>query len=471
MLHWTLLLLAIRCSFAAVTIGNLTVLSYNVAGLPGKLRKILREYHMIRTEYLFPELLSSGNPATNTPLISSRLKPYNIINVQEDFNYHAALYASDTHVYRTSTSGGAGIGSGLNTLSDYPFIDFERTTWANCNLNGGDCLTPKGFTFMRVRVSEGVWVDVYNLHTDAGSDAGDISARGKNFAQVSGYIAKWSAGMPVIVMGDTNARYTRPGDAETLASFISGNGFTDAWIVNARGGSVPASGSAALVCDFPFAAGTTQGQMVACEVVDKIFIRASPSLTFTASTFVNANNAFVDSVGAPLSDHYPIMSTLTWRLSSSIRMGDPVGGPHGNPFNDIPALLSGAIPKLSSITIRGGNRVDGISYTVQHSSGSTTTTSHGGSGGTAYTIALVANERVVETYACSGKYNDTTRVFYLRLTTNLGRTLAAGKTTSDCVAVGVPSDAGMSGAWGLVAFWGRDGNEVDRVAPIWGAVY
>jgi hypothetical protein len=267
---------------------------------------------------------------------------------------------------------------------------------------------------LRVRVSEGAWVDVYNLHTDAGSDSGDISARGKNLAQLSGYISKWSVGMPVLVMGDTNARYTRSGDAETLASFVSSNGFTDAWIVNARGGSVPVSGSPALVCDFPFAAGTTQAQMVACEVVDKFFFRASPSLTFTASTFVNANNDFVDSAGAPLSDHYPTMSTLSWRLSSSIRLGDPVGGPYGNPFN-ASLLVSGTsstgIPKLSSITIRGANRVDGISYIVQYSSGSTTTTTHGGSGGTAYTLALGTNERVVETYTCSGKYNDTTRVF------------------------------------------------------------
>jgi hypothetical protein len=63
---------------------------------------------------------------------------------------------------------------------------------------------------------------------------------------------------------------------------------------------------------------------------------------------------------------------------------------------------STGIPKLSSITIRGGNRIDGISYTVQCSSGSTTTTSHGGSSGTAYTISLGVNERVVEAYVCSG---------------------------------------------------------------------
>ena len=48
--------------------------------------------------------------------------------MQEDFNYHANLYAADNHPYRTATSGGAGIGSGLNTLSEawYDGDDFER---------------------------------------------------------------------------------------------------------------------------------------------------------------------------------------------------------------------------------------------------------------------------------------------------------------------------------------------------------
>ncbi|EEB93193.1 hypothetical protein MPER_08188, partial [Moniliophthora perniciosa FA553] len=147
----------------AATSGSFSVLTYNVAGLP--------------------ELLSSGNPEVNTPLISAKLAPYNHINVQEDFNYHAALYASDHHAYRTPTSGGVPFGSGLNTLSDFPYIDFERITWSKCNPNNGDCLTPKGFTFMRVRVADGVLVDFYNLHTDAGSDPGDRDARASNFAQ------------------------------------------------------------------------------------------------------------------------------------------------------------------------------------------------------------------------------------------------------------------------------------------------
>ncbi|KJA24273.1 hypothetical protein HYPSUDRAFT_65762 [Hypholoma sublateritium FD-334 SS-4] len=451
MLHWSCIFLAlsIRSTLAATIVGNLTLLSYNVAGLP--------------------ELLSSGDPSVDTPLISPRLKPYNIINVQEDFNYHAELYASDSHAYRTATSGGAAIGSGLNTLSDFPFIDFDRVKWSDCNLNGGDCLTPKGFTFMRVRVSDGAWLDVYNLHTDAGDEAGDIAARAKNLAQVSAYMATWSIGMPAIVMGDTNSRYTR--DSDALHTFLSSTGTTDLWIADIRAGVYPASGAAALVCDFPFAAGTTQAQMMACEVVDKMFLRASPALAFPATTIANPNDAFVNSTGAPLSDHYPLTSTVSWKLSSAIRLADPIGGPHGAHFNDVPALLSGStIPKLTSITIRGGNRVDGVSYTTVSGTASTTTT-HGGTGGTAYTLAIASGERVTSVYACTGKYSDTTRVFYLQVTTNQGRTLSAGKTTSDCTTATVPTDAGSPGAWGLVAFWGRDGDEIDRIAPIWGASY
>src|SRR4051794_2341820 len=66
--------------------GTFTVLTYNVAGLP--------------------EGLSSSHPATDTPLISPRLAGYDIVDVQEDFNYHAAPYAGDNHPYRTATSGG-----------------------------------------------------------------------------------------------------------------------------------------------------------------------------------------------------------------------------------------------------------------------------------------------------------------------------------------------------------------------------
>jgi hypothetical protein len=66
--------------------------------------------------------------------------------IREDFNYHGPLYAGDNHPYRTTTSGGVPFGSGLNTMSKYPFIDLHRVAWTRCWIGLGDCLTPKGFT-------------------------------------------------------------------------------------------------------------------------------------------------------------------------------------------------------------------------------------------------------------------------------------------------------------------------------------
>lgn len=87
----------------------------------------------------------------------------------KDFNYHAYIYETDTHPYRTATSGGVPFGSGLNTLSNFDWINFERVKWETCSdASSADCLTPKGFTFMRAVVDDGIYVDLYNLHADAG---------------------------------------------------------------------------------------------------------------------------------------------------------------------------------------------------------------------------------------------------------------------------------------------------------------
>ncbi|KAK7455174.1 hypothetical protein VKT23_011045 [Stygiomarasmius scandens] len=444
----SLTFLASSCA-AATTSGSFNILSYNVAGLP--------------------EILSSSDPNTNTPLISPRLAPYSIIHVQEDFNSHAALYASDSHQFRTATSGGVPFGSGLNTLSDFPFIDLQRITWDDCNSNDGDCLTPKGFTFMRVNPADGLWIDFYNLHTDAGSDDGDRTARASNLAQVQSFINAWSVGMPVVVMGDTNSRYTSQVDSDSLHSLLDNSGLTDSWVKNTRGGSFPTKGADALVCPFPFPAGTSQADQVACETVDKQLIRGSSAVQLTPTSFTNENDAFLDSAGQPLSDHYPVKSILDWTLSSAVRLDAPVGGPHGDPFNDLPTVFrSGSALPITSITLRSGSRVDGISFTLSDG----TTVTHGGTGGDAQTMTMNGNEHIVQITACEGQKSGDTRVFFMSFLTNQGRSLTGGASTSDCEVTAVPTDAAAGGkAWGLVGFWGRNGDEMDRAAAIWGAAY
>jgi len=146
---------AAKYTASAPTAGRFTALSYNVAGLP----QILQGNDV------------PGDKTDNSRQIGRYFAQYgyDLIHMQEDFNYHAYIYETDTHPQRTATSGGVPFGSGLNIISNYNWINYERVKWNTCSdASGSDCLTPKGFTFMRWNPSEGVFIDVYNLHADAG---------------------------------------------------------------------------------------------------------------------------------------------------------------------------------------------------------------------------------------------------------------------------------------------------------------
>ncbi|WP_316775732.1 jacalin-like lectin [Streptomyces sasae] len=417
---------------AAAAGGTFSVLTYNVAGLP-------------------EGLSSAPTPRdTSTTEIGKRIAPYDIVNVQEDFNYHAYLYATDTHPYRTATSGGAGIGSGLNTVSNYAWDtdDFERDGWNSCQLDSGDCLTPKGFTFMRERLAEGVYVDFYNLHTNAGTNDGDEASRADNLSQLTSFISTHSAGNAVVVMGDTNTRYTR--SADTIAEFASNNGLTDAWVQLIRGGSAPAKGSDALVCD-----DTAATVPNTCEVVDKVLYRSSKLVNLNATSYNNEHAKFLTSDGLMLSDHDPITVGFSWSQNANFQLSDQFGGPHGDYYQDIDKVAAGA--RATSISLRSGSRVDQVGITLADG----TTLTHGGTGGTASSLTLGSSEYVTTAYLCEGVKDSHTRIFYAKFTTNLGNTLAGGTTTSDCVTRTAPS------GWQIAGFHGRSGDELDKVGFIY----
>ncbi|MFF4209336.1 jacalin-like lectin [Streptomyces sp. NPDC001796] len=415
---------------AAADSGTFNVLSYNVAGLP-------------------EGISSAPTPRqSSTTTIGSRLGPYDIVQVQEDFNYHAYLYAADSHPYRTPTSGGAGVGSGLNTLSGIPYDtdDFERVHWNSCQYDSGDCLTPKGFTFMRERLAEGVYVDFYNLHTNAGTNDGDLTARADNLKQLTDFIKTHSAGNAVVVMGDTNTRYTRSGD--TIAEFAAANGLTDAWVKLVRGGTPPAKGSDPLLCD-------ENAVTNSCEVVDKILYRGSKLVSLGATAYNNEHAKFLTDDGKMLSDHDPITAAFSWTRNSAFQLGDQFGGPHGDYYNDLDSVPAGA--RATGISLRSGSRVDQVGVTLAGG----TTLAHGGTGGTASSLTLGSGEYVTSVQLCEGRYDGHTRIFSAKFTTNLGRSLAGGTTTSDCVTRTAPS------GWQIAGFHGRSGGEVDKIGFIY----
>ncbi|KAI1759069.1 endonuclease exonuclease phosphatase family protein [Hypoxylon sp. FL1150] len=421
---------ALAGSVLAATSGVFSILSMNVAGLP---------------EFLNNNEVP-GDKTTNSGLIGTRFSQYgyDIINVQEDFNYHAYIYATDTHAYRTATSGGVPFGSGLNTLANFDWVDFERVKWDTCSdASENDCLTPKGYTFLRAAVADGVYVDVYNLHADAGTEDADVAARAANLQQVADAIDARSAGNAVLVYGDTNSRYTRAGDG--IRVFSTQNGLTDPWVELIHGGTIPDVES---LCENP---STTN----ACETVDKVFYRGGPLLDLAAVYWSYDGARFLQANGSVLSDHNPVTANFSWTAGSSLRQSGFWGGPHGTWFNDAPTLAARTTaPRASTLTFRGADRLDSVGLTLSDG----TTFAHGGDGGDVSTLALNSGEYWASAELCRGQKDDHTRNFYIKATTSTGRTLAAGTATSDCATFAAPS------GWGVVGFLGQDGDEMDQLA-------
>jgi hypothetical protein len=239
------------------------ILSYNVAGLP--------------------QGISSSDPLVNTPQISPKLNPFELVLVQEDFSYHDALVASATHPHlSTPMATSADLGDGLNTLSRFPFGAFSRTKWSECNGiidQSNDCLTPKGFSRFVLDLGGGRTVDVYNMHFDAGRGQGDVAARNAQVDQLNAAIAQHSAGKAVIVAGDTNMKAS---DEVTLQKLLTGSSL--------------ACACRTLKCAEP-------------ERIDRIMFRSSATITLTPKNFA-VESSFVDVSGEPLSDHEPVSATF-----------------------------------------------------------------------------------------------------------------------------------------------------------------
>lgn len=125
----------------------------------------------------------------------------------------------------------------------------------------------------------------------------------------------------------------------------------------------------------------------------------------------------------------------------------------------MPSLsTSQAQNKPNKIFLRGGSRLDGI--TLSLTSGQNHT--HGGTGGNPVELPLSEDEFWTQTKLCQGKRNGHTRIFYLQATTSAGNQLEAGTATDECEDFRAPQ------GWQVIGFYGRDGDELDRLGFIYG---
>lgn len=283
------------------------VCPFNVDGLP-KTISILGFTININNDGLEEEgAIAIGKYIANSDI--------DVFALSEDFNFHPSLAAqiNDEYTFGTyrggiSTSNLSGTKvntDGLEFLAKAPFSFSEETCtpWNKTygyTTNGSDELIKKGYRYYVVDLGGGAFVDFYILHMDAETDPKDNEARASQWEQLRDDILSKSTNRPVIVMGDTNSRYTRD---DILGLFINpieaaGNyEVKDAWIEHCKNGKYPTLGDDALMVG---QLGYREG-----EVVDKV-LYLNPKKDGLAISSL----AFDVDADFTMSDHKPIIVTM-----------------------------------------------------------------------------------------------------------------------------------------------------------------
>ena len=195
-----------------------TVLSYNTHGLPA--------------------WIARDDPESRFPKIGELTNGYDVALIQEDFAHHALLLEGARHPAVERGNGPRGacrawlrllcgrLGSGLTLLARVDtgnVLKVHRKAYERCRgwlWGRGDCLASKGLLYARLALAEGVAVDFYDTHLDAGREAGDHEVRAAQLERLRAEIEKRSDGTALIVGGDFNLAHEDPSDAALLRDFL-----------------------------------------------------------------------------------------------------------------------------------------------------------------------------------------------------------------------------------------------------------
>lgn len=302
-----------------------TLATLNVDGLPQKLLVI--------------KLNADGPGDAGTARIGKYLvkKGYDLVMMQEDFNFHGVLsvWLEDDYKMDEWTGGLAVslLGDGrvdLLHLQNHRFgCDGLMTAWKNdlqvtpaartpWEQNFGkfshanDEMVTKGFRRYNVTLRGGERIVVYNMHMDATLDADeaegkadkDREARMAQWAQLKDDVLQQLDTRPIIITGDMNSLYGRD---DVKAAFIdaineSGRGTaSDVWVELQKNGVYPSE----QVTE------ATAGD----EVLDKILYINPATGTAIQPVAITIDREGYQYDGKPLGDHWPVAATF--RVNSS----------------------------------------------------------------------------------------------------------------------------------------------------------
>ena len=305
--------------------GQFTCATYNVDGLPQKISLV--------------SINSDGPGSSGTNNISAKIASQNwdFVGFSEDFAYHSNLISSLGN-YQWGKHRGSISSSALYKTIDTDGLEFAARkatcSWSSENItafsssyggltSGANTCIKKGFRHYPVTVAEGVVVDVIITHmnTYSSSGSGHINAQHAQLKQLAQYINNLVAtnNRPVILMGDTNCRYTRHDFKTYFWSVLNSNlTYSDPWVDFQWNGVYPTYPSKSLMVSD--ATGTDSSTDIICadtqkgEVVDKIIYINTPNspVQIKAESYLRDYDNFKG-----LADHMPIVVKFSFEKTIS----------------------------------------------------------------------------------------------------------------------------------------------------------
>jgi len=267
-----LVLPLLGCPPSAPTDGEVSVLTYNVHGLP--------------------PTITGDDTNGRMEQIAPLLPAFDWVGLQEDWmpEGHELLMADVEHPHNAwfdrPLNDDRVYGAGLTTLSNAPLVELYEEHYTDCYgfLDGAsDCLASKGFQVSTLQVGDAE-IDFYNTHLEAGGGDEDEAARAANVEQLIQSFTGRSAGRAVVFVGDMNLRSSDPVDVPSLTRFAEEAGLTDT--------------CEALDCP-------------EMEHIDRIWFRDGGGVTITPQGWSRLAD-WVDDDGVDLSDHPAIQASLAW---------------------------------------------------------------------------------------------------------------------------------------------------------------
>lgn len=255
------------------TSGEVRVLSYNVHG--------------------FPSAITGDDTTARLTTLAPLLNDFDVVGLQEVWDPEEAIAPLDAAVelelvaeWTEPVDESRVYGTGLRAYATGAAAEAAGAWYSTCYGtvdHANDCLASKGWVRARLTLAEGVSLDVWNTHLEAGNDPLDDEARAAQVEELLAAIHDTSGDTAMVLTGDFNLASDDPEDVPLLDA-ITASGLSDACLL--------------VDCPEPTR-------------IDHVYVRDGADVSLDVSAW-EIDARFVDAQGNPLSDHDPVAVTVTW---------------------------------------------------------------------------------------------------------------------------------------------------------------